>query len=301
MSVSMKDPPMDALSAHEEELVEQLRQAVAPLVEKHAHLKVFCKNKHTYMRYLRARSWNLAKATKMLMDTLHWRIEYQPHMIRWDDIKHEAKTGKHWVYPAKDKCGRPIVMMRPRLEDTKTHDTQIKFLIYDLEMASKIADDTGVGKMCWLLDFEKYSMSNAPPLKVSMHCNHILQNHYPERLGLAVCYHAPMLFSITWKATQPFIDKVTQQKIMFIDKGPKEEEQMNARFAMDEMEVCVGGKREGQVYSMAEYEKTCRMFDEETSAELQAMQASMESVATKLGQMQVSEGTHGTVSLEARA
>ncbi len=31
------------------------------------------------------------------------------------------------------------------------------------------------------------------------------------------------------QATQPFIDKVTQQKIMFIDKGPKEEEQMIAR------------------------------------------------------------------------
>jgi hypothetical protein len=81
-----------------------------------------------------------------------------------------------------------------------------------LERASKIADDTGVGKMCWLLDFEKYTMSNAPPLKVSMHCNHILQNHFPERLGLAVCYHAPMLFSITWKVRGQKLRQRQQQR-----------------------------------------------------------------------------------------
>ena len=53
--------------------------------------------------------------------------------------------------------------------------------------------------MCWILDFGGYSLKNAPPLKVSIHCNHVLQNHFPERLGLAICYHAPTLFSLTWK------------------------------------------------------------------------------------------------------
>ena len=47
------------------------------------------------------------------------------------------------MFPDKDKHGRPIVMMRPRLEDTKTHESQIKFLIYDLEMASAMADRDG--------------------------------------------------------------------------------------------------------------------------------------------------------------
>jgi hypothetical protein len=57
----------------------------------------------------------------------------------------------------------------------------------------------GVGKMTWLIDFEGYSLRNAPAVRTSLGVLHILQNHYPERLGGAVCYHAPGLFSMTWK------------------------------------------------------------------------------------------------------
>ena len=53
--------------------------------------------------------------------------------------------------------------------------------------------------MTWLIDFVGYSMRNAPPIKLSMHALTLLQSHYPERLGLAICYLPPLLFSLTWK------------------------------------------------------------------------------------------------------
>ena len=53
--------------------------------------------------------------------------------------------------------------------------------------------------MTWLIDFEGYSYRNAPPISIAMKTLNILQNHYPERLGLAVCYHPPRLFQLTWK------------------------------------------------------------------------------------------------------
>ena len=37
-------------------------------------------------------------------------------------------------------------------------------------------------------------------LQVSLNTMSILQSYYPERLGLALCYHPPALFSFTWKA-----------------------------------------------------------------------------------------------------
>lgn len=58
-----------------------------------------------------------------------------------------AKAAAHphngQVYPALDAKGRPIVLMRPRCENTKTYDRQIKFLVYILEQASRIADQQG--------------------------------------------------------------------------------------------------------------------------------------------------------------
>ena len=53
--------------------------------------------------------------------------------------------------------------------------------------------------MTWLIDFEGYSYRNAPPVTLAIKTLNILQSHYPERLGLSVCYHPPRLFQITWK------------------------------------------------------------------------------------------------------
>jgi len=42
------------------------------------------------------------------------RKEYQPHKIRWEEVKEESVTGKQMIYFVPDKSGRPIVLMRPR-------------------------------------------------------------------------------------------------------------------------------------------------------------------------------------------
>lgn len=73
------------------------------------------------------------------------------------------------------------------------------------------------GKMAWLVDFVGYTRANSPPIKVSLQTMHILQNHYPERLGRAVSFQPPFIFEITWKAVSPFIDPVTKKKLVFIN------------------------------------------------------------------------------------
>jgi polyribonucleotide 5'-hydroxyl-kinase len=111
----------------------------------------------------------------------------------------------------------------------------------------------GVGKMTWLIDFEGYSMRNAPPIRTSINVMQILQNHYPERLGGAVCYHAPALFSLTWRAVGPWIDPVTKKKIAFVDKGKGEAAQMAEWFNMEHIEACMGGSYPRDLFVLPEY------------------------------------------------
>ncbi|KAI8475407.1 MAG: CRAL/TRIO domain-containing protein [Monoraphidium minutum] len=188
----------EALTGAEVELVQQLKAAVAPTVQKHPELRLFC-NDWCYVRYLRARQWSLPKATKMLQATLQWRVEQQPHAITWAMVEAEAASGKNFVSPYPDREGRPVVTMRPRNQNTGDEKAQVQFLIYCLEHASRLADKHRVGKMTWLVDFVGYSMRNAPSVRTSVDVLHTLQNHYPERLGCAVCYCAPSLFSLTWR------------------------------------------------------------------------------------------------------
>jgi hypothetical protein len=37
-------------------------------------------------RYLEARNWNVAKARKMLEESLKWRAAYRPEDIRWVNL-----------------------------------------------------------------------------------------------------------------------------------------------------------------------------------------------------------------------
>lgn len=226
--------------------------------QQHPFLRAFL-NPHTYVRYLRARQWDLAKARLMLRATLAWRASYRPDLVSWADVCGEAETGKLFVSPHRDLEGRPVIVMRPRHENSRDRDAQLKLLVYVLEVASRRADerllggggvsgnggnsnssivDAGEAKATILVDFEGYSLSNAPPIRTALATMDILQNHYPERLGRAVCWRAPALFSVTWRAVAPLVDPVTKAKIAFVEDA----QAITAHFDQEHVEVCCGGK-----------------------------------------------------------
>jgi len=93
-----------------------------------------------------------------------------------------------------------------------------------------------------IMDFEGYSMLNAPPMKTSRATLSILQDHYPERLHQFVLLNSPWLFHAFFKAISPFIDPVTKAKITFVKGSAAEKRaQLEAVFEIGALEESLGG------------------------------------------------------------
>jgi hypothetical protein len=84
-------------------------------------------------RYLRARAWNVEKATKMLHATLEWRTAVRIDALCFDEVASEAATGKMLRLPCCDRKGRPLLLMRPGNENTRAAAGQLRFLTWTME------------------------------------------------------------------------------------------------------------------------------------------------------------------------
>lgn len=210
-------------------------------------------------RYLRARGLDHGKAKSMLLDTIKWRREFGVAKMveeHFETLAFECSTGKAFISPFFDNDGRPIMVMRNRLENSVSHEGNILNLVYLLERGCAAARVAGVEKWTLIIDFNGYSMRNAPPLKTSKATLSIMQNHYPERLHRSFMLDAPWLFSGVWAALSPFIDPVTRAKICFVS-GPMQEGSDRAKllqesFKLSSLEECVGGTAQW-TYSAEEY------------------------------------------------
>ncbi|KAG0172852.1 hypothetical protein DFQ28_009816 [Apophysomyces sp. BC1034] len=173
--------------------------------EYHASEKGFL-TEATMKRYMRARKWDFEAAKTMLENTLKWRRDYRPDQLDPGYIKPEAETGKMY-FNGFDKCGRPVWIMRPRLENSKDAERQVKHIVYSLERGIRLMPEK-VENIAIIVDFKDSSASHNPSVATCKKFLDILGNHYPERL-------APWFFFATFKIISPFMDPVTKAKIKF--------------------------------------------------------------------------------------
>lgn len=226
-----------SLSHQEQQVkIDEVRRRLGPVANR---FPSFCSDA-SVLRYLHARNWDVEKSSKMLKETLKWRLEYKPEAIRWEDVAQEAETGKIYRANYVDKYGRTVLVMRPGFQNTSSSKGQIRYLVYCIENAllNLPADQE---QMVWLIDFHGWTMASIS-VKVTRETAHVLQDYYPERLALGILYNPPKIFESFWKIVKPFLDQKTYKKVKFVySDDPNSQKIMMEQFDFDKLETSFGG------------------------------------------------------------
>ncbi|KAH7277023.1 hypothetical protein KP509_39G030400 [Ceratopteris richardii] len=192
----------------------------------------------------------------MLTQTLSWRSSYKPENIRWEDVAVEFETGKMYKAEFADKLGRPVIIMTPGNQNSNSSEGQIKQLVYAMENALLYLPENQ-DQFVWIIDYDGWSLSKATPLKTSKEVANILQNHYPERLAVAILLNAPKAFEYVWKLIKPFVDPTTYKKARFVyTHDPKSLNALEDVFDLKSLDLNLRGK-----YDHAEYACSMRADD----------------------------------------
>lgn len=176
-------------------------------------------SRESMIRYLRATKWDVASAKKRLTDTIAWRREFGVDSLKPEDLEPEAETGKETILGFDNK-GRPLHYMHPSRNTTEETPRQMQYAVWILESAIDLMPP-GVEMLALLINFggKKRNPTSISNAKLMLY---ILQNHYVERLGIALCINVPWIFKAFWNAIYPFIDPVTKGKCKF-DEAIKDE------------------------------------------------------------------------------
>ncbi|CCF56232.1 hypothetical protein KAFR_0A07980 [Kazachstania africana CBS 2517] len=186
------------------------------------------------LRYLRATKWVVKDAIQRIILSLAWRREFginnfgeeNGDKINSDLVAIENESGKQVVLGYENDA-RPILYLKPGRQNTKTSHRQVQHLVFMLERVIDFMPQ-GQDSLALLIDFKEYSdvpkvtgNSKIPPLGVGKEVLHILQTHYPERLGKALLTNIPWLAWSFLKLIHPFIDPQTREKLVFDEPFPK--------------------------------------------------------------------------------
>lgn len=185
-------------------------------------------SKECFLRYLRATKWKVSAAIKRIEETIAWRrtfgvVEIEGHTdpkkkITADLVEHENVTGKNLIV-GYDNDNRPCLYLRNGYQNTSASIKQVQHLVFMLERVIQFMP-AGQDTLALLIDFKAAPAhmnlsSKFPSLSISKQVLHILQNHYPERLGKGLFTNIPWIGYTFFKVVGPFIDPYTRLKTIY--------------------------------------------------------------------------------------
>lgn len=185
-------------------------------------------SKECLLRYLRATKWKVDAAIKRIEETLIWRrtfavVNIPGHtdpekFVTADMVAEENLTGKQLII-GYDNDNRPCLYLRNGYQNTPPSFRQVQHLVFMLEKVIQFMPP-GQDTLALLIDFKAAPAhmnlsSKFPSISITRQVMHVLQHHYPERLGRGLFTNIPWIGYAFLKAAGPFIDPYTRLKTIY--------------------------------------------------------------------------------------
>jgi hypothetical protein len=248
-----------------------------------------------YYSYLRIMKWpqsltahypyklcpNGCNSEESLRHTLEFREKYKPWMIS-PTVKKENSEGfaytkgfSHSKVEGENAC-HSIVWIRPGLR-TKTDDiAQIRGYVNTLERAVAVGlgkSNGRVGKFNVVLDGSGFSFGLMPSLHHVKVFVTMLQDHYPDRLGILLLTNLGRVGEVVVKMFLKLITEEVRNKIILLPHDPKERQEiLNTVVGYENSPTWLGGTDTYQFNSNDYYADNELLFSDK---EAKAYQESM--------------------------
>ncbi|KAL7571863.1 hypothetical protein ACA910_002937 [Epithemia clementina (nom. ined.)] len=182
------------------------------------------------LRLLRAKDGDATKALKRLKETLQFRVDLDvdglctafTHEGNLDYAKklEQEMQSKNVYVQGYDKEGRSTYIFIPRNVQNHDEEWTIKQHVYTLEraIAASKAEDKTVNAM---VDFNGFSLRNAPPTHIGKAFMTTFRNHYAGAINSIYLIDAPTSFYCLWTIFKPLIGQKTRSKIHFVQSSAK--------------------------------------------------------------------------------
>lgn len=218
------------LTAEQEKCLEEMRQLFPKLGTPNEgekdrfllKLKDPMERDALFLRYLRARKFDVEKAAEMLNNTLEWRISMglnQGPLDRQEIQKDPESVPFLFYFGGKTKDGVPVCYQY--LSYMSFHKADVnKAVRYLVSLLEELVDQATWEAETWTVVLDcsnsQITFSNLR-LDVVKSVTGIFDAHYPERLHIHFFVNLPWLLKKLWSIVSPFFDKRTLEKFVFAE------------------------------------------------------------------------------------
>ena len=171
------------------------------------------------LRFLKARSWQVDAAARMLLTCLRFRRESIPRAIMSEvegapEFVAALRRGKSFV-PCYDERGRTVtyIKLAHHARGDCSQEVFERYTLYAMEHAH-LLHLPRQDRTVLLVDMTGFYITTLDLGAIKFIINNF-EMYYPEELSEGVIHNAPWLFSTAWAAIKPLLRPVTREKITF--------------------------------------------------------------------------------------